>query len=659
MAVGQKAKTGDRPRPGGSSSDTSILDGVTPSGADDHQPEAGETTPLLLGSRSTSPTTPGSVSPQRRQRRIGDDDDDHDGHGHDNDDDNDDDDADIIQHPVTTARAVCISLTLGILIWVKASNMSGMTMVQGHIAEDLEAYDEAMWFTSVYLIVVASAAPLAGRLATVVPVGATLLASALFFAAGSVVSARAASSAAFIAGRVLAGVGGGSVITLSLVLVFQLTSPRRRGLFVGVVNTAFTVGIATGAVVFGALLPVVGWRWLFLLQAPVGLLSGLGVYLSVPDFKTTTTMGTTASRRKNNDNKKKPDDGPSGKTTLQKLKTIDYAGAVLLTASIVLFLYGLSGTIQPLPMLLSAAPLALFLLNEYRIAPDPLIPISVLQSRGVLLSCLSQLGLMAARWAVLFYTPVFVLAVRGLSPAAAGAVLIPTNLGFGAGGLLVGWLHVRRAGAFWLPSLAAIALFGAALLGLARAGTAAAPAGLYVALVFANGVCTGAALNYTLAHVLHVAAPGTHYVATGLWTTFRGFAGCFGTSIGGGVFARRLREELARGFAQLDGGGGGDGGGGELSPGRVELIKRLVGSPNLVFGGSLSEAERGVAVHGYEVALRTLYTYAVILTVFVLFLQAGTGWTAPPPAPVPVGQEDEEETRLEEEFAEHDQRMEA
>lgn len=576
-----------------------------------------------------------------------------------------------------------------ILIWIQASNMSGMTMVQGHIAEDLDAYDEAMWFTSSYLIVVAAAAPLAGRLATVFPVRAMLLASACLFVLGAVVSAAARAVPVFLLGRAVAGLGGGSVITLSLILVFQLTTPTRRGLYVGAVNSAFTAGVATGAGVFGALLPVAGWRALFLLQAPVGLVAGLGVYLSVPDFKTTTPMlikkkkktttmttpSSSGSSRSSRSSKKDDGDGGDEKTTtLQKLKTIDYAGAVLLTTSIVLFLYGLAGTIQPLPMLLAALPLALFLLNEYRFAADPLIPLSVLQSRSVLLACLAHLGLMAARWTVLFYTPILFLAVRGLSPARAGAVLVPTNLGFGLGGLLVGWLHIKRAGSFWLPSLVSVACFGAALLGLSRTSTAAVPGWAYLALVFANGFCTGAAMNYTLAHLLHVSVPGTHYVATGLLTTFRGFAGSFGTSIGGGIFTRRLRAELAAGFARLDADANANEGGtrtGALlvpssppSLDRGTLIKRLVGSPNLVFGGSLSEAERQVAISGYEVSLRVLYTYAVGLIVLVLFLQAGTGWTAPTPALDEEAQaqaetETETETPLEEEFAEYDERMEA
>lgn len=167
----------------------------------------------------------------------------------------------------------------------------------------------------------------------------------------------------------------------------------------------------------------------------------------------------------------------------------------LQTGTLVLFLYGLSGTIQIIPIVVSVGTLIAFVLFESLVAADPIIPVAVLQSRGALLSCLAQLGFMAARWTVLFYAPVTALAVFGFSPGAAGSMLVPTNLGFGAGGLLVGWLHVRRAGSFWLPSLVSMALFGASLILLSFAASPSVPTWVFVGIIFANGLCTGASLN--------------------------------------------------------------------------------------------------------------------------------------------------------------------
>lgn len=82
----------------------------------------------------------------------------------------------------------------------------------------------------------------------------------------------------------------------------------------------------------------------------------------------------------------------------RKLSNIDYSGAVLLIITIVLFLLGLSGPrVLPKPLLLSALALPVFVLNEIYVAKDPVIPISVLRSRGTLLTCLATLGFMMAR----------------------------------------------------------------------------------------------------------------------------------------------------------------------------------------------------------------------------------------------------------------------
>ncbi|KAK4211446.1 major facilitator superfamily domain-containing protein [Rhypophila decipiens] len=513
-------------------------------------------------------------------------------------------------------RAVCIILSMWALIFLQASNMSGITTTQSTIAADLDAYEYAMWFTSSYMMTMSSISPLMGRLSMIFTPGTMILISSFFFSAGAVVTSQAQSFAVFILGRILVGVGGGGILTLAMILVIQLTSKKRRGLWIGLTNAGFTVSVSMGALIFGALLPVMGWRALFLVQCPIGILGGLGVYMSMPSsilrakgFKET-------------------------KTTAQKLASIDYAGAVTLTLTTVLFLYGLAGTqIQPTPILISLPCLFLFLFIESR-APDPILPLSILRSRGILLSCIAQLFLMAVRWTVLFYAPIFVLAVRGLSPAMAGSVLIPTNIGFGLGGLVVGWLHIRRSGDFYSPSLITIVSFAAFILSLAYTSNLETGWWVYILMLFGNGWSTGAQLNYSLAHLLHLSRPETHFIVTGLLATFRGFAGSFGTSIGGGVFNRTLRGLLGQGFRRLDGGG-------QLSKAREELIKVLIGSPAKVYEeGLLNAAEREIAVLGYEATLRVLYTGAAAVCVLVFVLQAGTGWNAPRPV---VSEEDIED----------------
>jgi hypothetical protein len=298
---------------------------------------------------------------------------------------------------------------------------------------------------------------------------------------------------------------------------------------------------------------------------------------------------------------------------IQKLSTIDYSGALLLMTTIVLFLLGLSGPrIWPLPIILSAIFLPLFISNEIYIAKDPVIPITILKSQGTLFTCFATVGFMAARWTVLFYTPVYALAVRGWSPAVAGSILIPTNAGFALGGLLAGIFHIRRSGSFYAHSVVSMALFPLTFLILVFISTPDSPWAGYVTVVFTNGFLTGASLNYTLVHLLHLTPPSVHPIALSLLATFRGFAGSFGSAIGGGLFERILYKSLVDGFAQA----------GPAHP--KELIRRLMGSPALVH--TLHGKEKEVAVRAYETGIKSLFGSAIALGVLVTILQASSGW---------------------------------
>ncbi|KAI1389716.1 MFS general substrate transporter [Hypoxylon trugodes] len=522
-------------------------------------------------------------------------------------------DLDTPNQKVSRGRAVAIILSVYLLIFLQASNMSGITMAQSIIAEDLDAYENAMWFTTAFLVAMSSTTPLTGKLASIFAPRSMALVVATLFAIGCLVTSQAHSFPVFILGRVITGMGGGGSTALAIVLILELTTKRQRGLYVGLMNAGFTTGVSLGAVFFGGLISATGWRALFWIQVPPSLLAGLGIYFSIPGSFS-------------------PNQSSKEGSLVTKLKRIDYLGALFLTATVVFFLFGLSNNIQAIPLVISLAALIIFVLIEYYVAVDPIVPITVIQNRGALLTCVAQLGFMAARWTVLFYAPITALAVRGFPPAASGSILIPTNLGFGLGGLLIGWLHIRHTGSFWLSSLVSFILFAASLFVLSLLSTPDIPIALYVAIVFLNGLFTGAALNYTLAHLLHLTLPETHYVATSLLGTFRGFAGSFGSAIGGGIFARTLREALENGFRAIDGSD-------DLEPGRSDLIRKLIGSPALVYNGGLDDKERQVAVQGYVDGLRVLFQAAVVLSIIVSVVQAATGRKGP------VDKVEDQETR--------------
>ncbi|MCJ1442035.1 MAG: hypothetical protein MMC23_002527 [Stictis urceolatum] len=453
---------------------------------------------------------------------------------------------DVASQSVTKLRSIGLMISLGILVFLQATNFSILTTTQSTIAEDLDAFAEASWFTSAYLIAMSSVSPLAGRLSQVFSPRYCILVAAVVFSIGSLVTSQAPRLSVFLVGRVITGIGAAG-----------------RGMF-----------------------------WL---QTPLTFIAGTAAFMCIP-----------SSLHSGNADS-------DSKSLKHKLLHIDYAGAILLTSALVTLLTGLSSPqILYIPIILSLLLLLLFTLNETYLASDPVIPLALLRSRGALLTCLAQLGAMMARWLVLFYTPVYALAVRGWAPTSAGSILIPTNAGFATGGLLAGALHIRRAGSFYTATLVSFAFFPVTLLVLAQLSTGDSPAAAVVAATFANGVAAGAFLNYTLAHMLHLTPVGEHPVATSLLATFRGFAGSFGSAIGGGIFVRILKGSLESGFE------------GEGLLGREGLIRRLLGQPALV--RTLEGAEKEVARQGYVDAIRGLFIAGVGLSTVMILVQAGTGW---------------------------------
>ncbi|KAJ5153535.1 uncharacterized protein N7482_010013 [Penicillium canariense] len=504
---------------------------------------------------------------------------------------------------LSIARGFGIAVFMELLILIQTTNISMMTTAQSDIAADLDAFAEATWFTSAYLIAASSVTPLTGRLAEIFTPRLYVIFSSTILAIGLFITAAAPNLAVFLLGRAVSGVGSGGLMSIAIILAVDLSSPKRRGLCIGLISAGYTTGLASGAVLAGLMTSSMGWppqqRLIFWIQAPAALVLGPLLFLAIP--------ASSGGRS--------PLDYRS---MLRSLARVDYVGALALTFSVVLLLSSLASPeilIWPLP--LSALCFAIFLFIEWRWTREPIIPVRLLQSRSVLMTCLAGLGLMMARWAVLFYTPVYAMAVRGWSPASAGLILVPTNAGFATGGLLVGWLHIRKSTSYYVidsSCLVIFALFVLAISGLSFLSTPHSPAILYLATTFLNGLFAGSLMNYTLSHVLHLTSPQMHYIVSSLIATSRGFAGSFGSAVGGGFFTRILKASLEKGLAQHG------------LPPQPDLIRTLLGSPATV--SRLTGLERLVAIQGYEHATRMLFLAGGLVALAATAFQAGTGWTS-------------------------------
>ena len=156
-------------------------------------------------------------------------------------------------------------------------------------------------------------------------------------------------------------------------------------------------------------------------------------------------------------------------------------------------------------------------------------------------------------------------------------------------------------------------MFAIVTLGLGILSSEDSPVALYMATTFFNGLFAGSLVNYTLSHVLYLTNPKLHYIVSALFTSFRGFAGSFGSGIGGGFFTRILKKALEDGFDQHG------------LPPKPDLVRTLLGSPATV--GRLEGIEHIIAKQGFEHAFRMLFLAAFVVALASTVIQAGTGWT--------------------------------
>lgn len=393
------------------------------------------------------------------------------------------------------------------------------------ISDSFNSFTLLSWLASAYLIANAALQPLFGRLTDIFSRRAGLVFSNVFFALGNLICGLAQSKWVIITGRVVAGIGGGGLMTISTFVASDLVPLRKRGLFQGFGNVAYGLGAGLGGIYGGWINDVRGWRLAFLIQVPIIVFSGILVFFTV--------------------------DIPVKEKSTSRIKRVDFLGAFTLVASLVLLLLGLNsgGNIVPWthPLVLVTLPLSvvilmLFVYVEDRIASEPIIPVRLLLHRTVACACLANwFGTMAV-YSLLYYGPIY-FQVLGLSATAAGARLIPTSIGASVGSLVTGIL-MRATGTYYVLNLV-ISLILVASFALAAATMdryiAAWPPFIYFAM---GGIGYGGMLTVTLLALIAAVDHEHQAVITSASYAFRSTGSTIGITIASAVFQNLLKDQL-------------------------------------------------------------------------------------------------------------------
>jgi EmrB/QacA subfamily drug resistance transporter len=298
------------------------------------------------------------------------------------------------------------------------------------MASDLGKVERVSWVVVSYLIANTIAAPVYGRLGDSFGRRLMMLTALILFIVGSVLCALAPNIEILTATRILQGFGGGGLMTLSQALVGETIPPRERGRYQGYLAGISVSSSTFGPVAGGYLTEAFGWRSIFLVNVPLGLVA----ILLVLRLKTLP-----ADRRRT---------------------TFDAPGLVLFMMFVSPIILAMEQVqrmdARTIPMILGltgfgiAALLALIWQEKH--SSSPLIPPVLFKESSVWRSD----GLAACHGAALVslitFLPIYLRAVRGASPAETGLLMLPLMFGIGIGSLVTGQLVTRTGRTAVFPS---------------------------------------------------------------------------------------------------------------------------------------------------------------------------------------------------------------
>ncbi|HEX6520798.1 MAG TPA: DHA2 family efflux MFS transporter permease subunit [Streptosporangiaceae bacterium] len=330
------------------------------------------------------------------------------------------------------------------------------------------------------------------------------------FTAGSAAAALAPTIGALVAARALQGVGGALFTPLTLTMLSAVTPPARRGAVLGAWGGIGGLGAALGPLAGGALAGSVGWRAIFWLNVPVGLvLIGLGRLRLAESY------------------------GPRRK--------LDLAGVVLASAGLsgvvwAVIRVGAVGWASPevsLPLGGGVLLLISFVNWEMR-TPAPMLPMRFFRSRVFAAGGLASLMMYSALFGALFLITQLLQTGLGATPLQAGLRTLPAAvmpmLLTPAGGVIADRIGFRPL------LICGLAMEAIALGWFAAAATPTVPYGLLVPPLVLVG--TGSALFFAPSAnaMLSAVAPPEHGQASGAATAIRELAAAFGVAVLGLVF---------------------------------------------------------------------------------------------------------------------------
>ncbi|WP_157180195.1 MULTISPECIES: DHA2 family efflux MFS transporter permease subunit [unclassified Rhodococcus (in: high G+C Gram-positive bacteria)] len=434
-----------------------------------------------------------------------------------------------VETPVAYTHRQILAVLSGLMLgmFLAALDQTIVATAIRTIADDLDGYSLQAWATTAYLVTATLATPLYGKLSDIYGRKPFFMFAITVFVIGSVMCTFSTSMYMLAAFRAVQGLGAGGLFSLALTIIGDIVSPRERakyqGYFLALFGTSSVLGPVLGGVFAGqdVILGIDGWRWVFLVNVPVGLvaLTVVSRVLHLP-------------RR------------PSGS------RRIDWWGAIALAVGVVPLLvvaeqghsWGWGSSKSLACYVIGVIGVLAFVSVELAMKDDALIPMRFFRNSTFALGVVISLVVGAVMFGGITLLPQYLQVVKGSSPTLAGFQILPMVLGLMAGSVVSGQMISRTGRYRYFPIL------GTALIGIGAflLHTLAADTPMPVVMVFMLilGLGLGNLMQPLTLAIQNALPPQDMGVSTGAATFFRQIGGTAGVAIFLSILFSRLTPAI-------------------------------------------------------------------------------------------------------------------
>jgi EmrB/QacA subfamily drug resistance transporter len=437
------------------------------------------------------------------------------------------------QGPLSHKQILTILVGLMMGMFLAALDQTIVSSAMRVIADDLHDLSGQAWVVTAYLITSTIVTPLYGKLSDIYGRKRFFTAAIVIFLFGSILCTFATSMPMLAGFRAVQGLGAGGLFSLALAIIGDIVPPRERakyqGYFLAVFGTSSVLGPVVGGFFAGqaTILGVTGWRWVFLVNVPIGLAA-----LVVVD-RTLHLHHTRLDHR------------------------IDFGGAAALTVGLVPLLLVAEqgrdwgwGSARSLSCYgIGLIGLVAFFLVERAMGAEALIPLRLFTNKTVGVASIASVVLGMGMFGGLASLPLYLQIVKGATPTSAGLMLLPMTLGLMSGSIISGQI-ISRTGRYRQFPIIGCALLVGALFGFHYVGADTALWQTMILMLF-FGLGLGFNMQPLTLAVQNAVSPRDIGVATSSATFTRQIGGTLGVAVFLSILFSVVPDRIQTAFAKV------------------------------------------------------------------------------------------------------------